>query len=203
MSHASRDAVACRPTSCLKMSGQTVRRRRHATAALTAAARVARRPVVAARLARVHGWHASPHGGSGTFCLAAAAPRLDRLAAMPRLARHATPDGGSTPCPACFATGNYIVLILIHSAFLYILHIICICVFRQSTCRPGAAAWQHACRGGPEAAVHCSPGCGGAAPRRPRPVVAGRWRFAATWPLSGSLRLSRPVARARGHLFAV
>ena len=95
-----------------------------------------RRPVVAARLARVHGWHASPHGGSGAFCLAAAAPRLDRLAAMPRLARDATLDGGSTPCPACFATGNYIALILIHSAFLYILHIMHVCI----SAKPRAAA---------------------------------------------------------------
>ena len=42
--------------------------RRHNTAALAA--------VAAARLARVHGWHASPHAGNGTPRQVAAA-RLD------------------------------------------------------------------------------------------------------------------------------
>ena len=44
------------------------------------------RPVAAARLSRVQGWHASPHGGTCTLCTSAAAARLTRLAMMPRLA---------------------------------------------------------------------------------------------------------------------
>ena len=42
MFHTSRDTGACRQTSCLKTSGQTVLWRRHATAALAAEPRVAR-----------------------------------------------------------------------------------------------------------------------------------------------------------------
>ena len=64
------------------------------------------RPVAAARPALLHGWHASPHGGTRTLRTSAAAPRLTRLAAMPRLApgRHTTPGGGGTPCPAAHAS---------------------------------------------------------------------------------------------------
>ena len=89
-SHASRYTGACLPTSCLKMSGQTVRWRRHTTASLAAAPHASRQllenertnctpaearsgsvcgsssPLIAADLARVHGWHASRHGSSGT-----------------------------------------------------------------------------------------------------------------------------------------
>ena len=89
---------ADKPSSCLKTSGQTVRLRRHATAALVLAPRVARW--------WLHGWHASPrpHGGSGRLFMAVATPRLTRLAMMPCLARHATPGGGGTPCPAAHAS---------------------------------------------------------------------------------------------------
>ena len=65
------------------------------------------RPVAAARLVLVQGWHTSPHGGSGTLRTAAAAPRVHQLAAMPRLALHATaatPGGGGMPCPAAHAS---------------------------------------------------------------------------------------------------
>ena len=58
------------------------------------------RPVAAARLARVHVWHVSPHGGNGKVRTATAVPCLILLLAMPRLARHATPAGGGMPCPA-------------------------------------------------------------------------------------------------------
>ena len=50
------------------------------------------------------GWHASPHGGTGTLRTAASAAHLDRLAGMPRLAQHALPGGGGTPCPAAHAS---------------------------------------------------------------------------------------------------
>ena len=53
------------------------------------------RPVAAARPARVHGRHASLHGCG------------DTVAGMPRLAalaRHTTPGGDCTPCPAAQAS---------------------------------------------------------------------------------------------------
>ena len=79
-------------------------------AALAAAPRAAesrscrRSTVAAARLARVHGWHTSPHIGSGAPRTAASTPRLDRLEAMPRLARLAMAGGGGMPCQAVHAS---------------------------------------------------------------------------------------------------
>ena len=87
------------------------------------------RPVAAARLARVHVWHASPHGGNGTLRTAASAPRPYWLVAMPRLARHATPAGGGTPCALPWAMrlcparlANNVALILMHTTFCYTIH---------------------------------------------------------------------------------
>ena len=62
------------------------------------------RAVAAALPVWVHGRHASPHGGTDTLRTAAAAPRLTRLEAKPRLARHTLPGGCSTPCPAAHAS---------------------------------------------------------------------------------------------------
>ena len=60
--------------------------------------------VMAARLARVHRWHALPHGGSGTLRTAAMAPRLTQWMAKQHLARHATPGRGGTRCTAAHAS---------------------------------------------------------------------------------------------------
>ena len=58
------------------------------------------RPVAAALSVRVAG-AASPHGGTDTLRTAAAVPRLTRLAAMPRPARHTCPgDRVATVCLA-------------------------------------------------------------------------------------------------------
>ena len=67
----------------------------HAAAALAAATQVA-----VARLARVHGWYASPHADSSTLRKATVPPSLDRLAAMPNLALLAKRGSGSTPYQA-------------------------------------------------------------------------------------------------------
>ena len=88
MFHAGRDTGACRPTSCLKMSGQTVLWRRHATEAMAAALRFA-----------LSEWM----DGTPRRTAAAAAHR-DRFAGMPRLAQRSLPSGGSMPCPAAHAS---------------------------------------------------------------------------------------------------
>ena len=62
--------------------------------------------------------------------MAAVAPRLNRLVAMPHLARHAKPGGGgtpspaahgarggATPCPACLANS---ILILMYRTYYHI-----------------------------------------------------------------------------------
>ena len=68
MFHTSRDTGACRQTSCLKTSGQTVRRRRHASEAMAAAPRFAwwRRHALSERIDAPRRHRHALHGGSGS-----------------------------------------------------------------------------------------------------------------------------------------
>ena len=61
------------------------------------------RPVAAALSVRVAG-AASPHGGTDTLRTAAAVPRLTRLAAMPRPARHTCPGRDGMPFSAAHSS---------------------------------------------------------------------------------------------------